>query len=88
MTQRFDWIVIDTRGTPRMDVRGTPHKDESSLNQAVRRFRDTHLEIPIIVYCDDTAEPRLARSPGRIGLTIVSSPGVLLSSLIAVRPAD
>lgn len=79
-TQRFDWVVID--------VRDNAFRDDSALNQAVRRIRGTHLEIPIIVYCDDGAQPRLAKGAGRIGLTIVASPGVLLSSLIAMRPDD
>jgi CheY-like chemotaxis protein len=79
-SHRFDWMVID--------VRGMHPGDEPALYEAVRRVRGTHQEIPIIVYCDNGAQPLLGQGAGRIGLTTVSSPGVLLSRLIAMRPDD
>ena len=68
-----------------IDVRDNADRDESALNQAVRRIRGTHLEIPIIIYRDNQVAARLTKRAVPWGLTIASSPDSLLSGLIAIR---
>ena len=80
MTKRIDWLVID--------VRNLPDGEEPALYQAVRRFRGTHLEIPIILYRDNQVAARLTKRALPWGLTIASSPDALLSGLIAIRRDD
>jgi len=80
MTKKIDWLVID--------VRKMPDGDAPALYRAVRRFRDTHLEIPIIIYRDHQVPARLTKRAVPWGLTIASSPDSLLSGLIAIRRDD
>jgi len=65
-----------------------PDGDAPALYRAVRRFRDTHLEIPIIIYRDHQVPARLTKRAVPWGLTIASSPDSLLSGLIAIRRDD
>jgi hypothetical protein len=72
----FAWVVIDFRG------QAVSH---SALREAVRKLRNTHVEIPIVVFSDARSAPQLGRDAAQFGLTLASAPGVLISDLIAVR---
>ena len=73
----FAWVVIDFSG----EAGG----GGSALRAAVRKMRNTHVEIPIVVFTDARSAPQLGKDAAQFGLTLASAPGALLSDLIAVR---